>query len=163
MTRNYDDDDDDSPFDENGVLKDGRSVRVSLMDATRARQQLHDGKGGQPGHRPGFAFTDTSVRDRREQAYQDYERDLCNSYLNVDAEDAKDAESYRAAALGSVCTVKGEEYPDDFGAPGHVRRVGGELVCVPDRQSASADDHALTMDEIYETYDRELRDSWRTR
>ena len=37
-----DEDDDDNPFDKNGILKDGRTVRISLMDAMRARGQLPD-------------------------------------------------------------------------------------------------------------------------
>ena len=37
-----DEDDDDNPFDKNGILKDGRTVHVSLMDAMRARGQLAD-------------------------------------------------------------------------------------------------------------------------
>jgi hypothetical protein len=32
-----DEDDDDNPFDEHGILKDGRTIRVSLLDAMQAR------------------------------------------------------------------------------------------------------------------------------
>lgn len=74
----------DDPFDENGVLKDGRSARVSLMDAMSAREHqrphLHDGRGNPVGHRPGFLVSDASVRDEREQAYADYEADLVVAY-----------------------------------------------------------------------------------
>ena len=31
MAKNYDDDDDDNPFDERGILKDGHKVRISLQ------------------------------------------------------------------------------------------------------------------------------------
>jgi len=38
----------------------------------------------------------------------------------------------RGAREGDACTVRNPEYPDDQGAPGHLRSVGGQLVCVPD-------------------------------
>jgi hypothetical protein len=51
------------------------------MDAQVAR--LHDGRGGSPGHRPGFVFGDALLnRDEREKAYSDYERDLTAAYKN---------------------------------------------------------------------------------
>jgi hypothetical protein len=77
-------DDDLNPLDENGVLKDGRSARVSLMDAVSAREHqrphLHDGRGNPVGHRPGFVVSDASDRDEREHAYSDYEADLVSAY-----------------------------------------------------------------------------------
>ena len=52
---------DDDAFDEDGLLKDGHSVRVPLM----LKDALHDGFGGAPGRKPGFAFTrDLCFRSR---------------------------------------------------------------------------------------------------
>jgi hypothetical protein len=80
--KRYDDDDDDNFELASGgtrILRDGGRVRVGLMDAQVAR--LHDGRGGSPGHRPGFVFGDAVFnRDERERAYADYERDLTAAY-----------------------------------------------------------------------------------
>ena len=49
------------------------------MDGQAVR--LHDGRGGPPGHRPGFVISDTVFnRDERERAYADYEADLVAAY-----------------------------------------------------------------------------------
>jgi hypothetical protein len=48
------------------------------MDSAR----LHDGRGNPVSRRPGFVFSDVSVRDEREQAYADYEADLTTAYKN---------------------------------------------------------------------------------
>lgn len=89
MTRH----DDDEPFDERGILKDGRSARVPMMmrDAMsplqravaqhRLAMQLHDGHGGPVGHKPGYAFsTDASQNDAKEQAYAAYDAELRDAY-----------------------------------------------------------------------------------
>ncbi len=84
------------------------------MDAQVAR--LHDGRGGSPGHQPGFAFSDAVFnRDARERAYADYERDLTSAYKND--------------ALNS------------------------RLTSVPDTRDA------ITMEEIFAEYRREIRNS----
>jgi hypothetical protein len=63
-------DDDVDAFDEDGLLKDGHSVRVPLM----LKDAMHDGFGGAPGRKPGFAFTrDSASRARVAAAYEDYE------------------------------------------------------------------------------------------
>jgi hypothetical protein len=61
-------DDDDDAFDEAGVLKDGRSLRVplSFMDAYHRAEfndvAVHDGLGNPAGHRPGFVYETTLAR-----------------------------------------------------------------------------------------------------
>jgi hypothetical protein len=89
MIRQNDDDD----YDERGVLKDGRKIRVSLMmrdgmsPLQRAVAQhsvamrLHDGFGGPVGHKPGYVFsTDASLNDAKERAYAAYDAELCEAY-----------------------------------------------------------------------------------
>src|SRR5262249_38184291 len=98
-------DDDDSPFDANGLLKDGRSVRISMQmrdhalgDQRRGRRVkydpagrlvsweeeetddamplLDDGRGGRCGHRPGYLVaSDTAARNAKARAYRDYDSD----------------------------------------------------------------------------------------
>lgn len=145
--------DDDDPFDERGILKDGRSVRVSMMDAeaVRHRLNLHDGAGHSPGHRPGFAFSDVSIGDEREQAYADYEADLTSAYKMDAGEGTRE---------GDICTVKNAEYPNAFGSPGHLRRRNGKLVCVPD-EPRSRD--TMTVDQAYAQYEKELSERWKGR
>ena len=158
--RNGGDDDDNPALDENGLLRDGHSVRVSLMDAMSVRDQrplLHDGKGGVPGRRPGFAFNrDAYAKDELEVAYCEYEERLCDAWRHADAE------GFQPGSEGCVCTTQNEFYPEDFGSLGHVKYVNGKgLICVPDTKSSSAADHATTMDAIYELYDEDLRNQWR--
>ena len=79
MAGRYDDDDDDSPFDRNGLLKDGRTTRVSMMArdglsdvqraimADKATRQFDD-SGCR--HRLGPAvLTDQAGRERKAKAY----------------------------------------------------------------------------------------------
>jgi hypothetical protein len=51
-----------------------------------------------------------------------------------------DAEGYSETSIGQVCTVQGADYPLDYGAPGHIKRVGGKIVCVPDAPRSRDDD-----------------------
>jgi hypothetical protein len=150
---------DDDALDERGILKDGHRVRVSLMDAETARRPLlHDGRGGTPGRRPGFALTrDDSGRDALEKAYADYETHLCDAYKTKTHDD----EGYAPSSEGCACMVQSDLYPDDFGSEGTVCEVDGVLVCKPNNQ-VSADDRALTVDKAYEAYDANLKDAWRS-
>jgi|ERR1019366_5313085 hypothetical protein len=91
MTR-YDDDDD---FDENGVLRDGRSIHVPLMMCDSIQREvarhglatrLHDGRGGPVGHRPSFVYsTDASLNDAREEAYRLYDQEMGERWRHGDA------------------------------------------------------------------------------
>ena len=150
MVKRYNDYD---PLDENGVLKDGRSVRVSLMDAMSVRQQprshLHDGHGNPVGNRPGFVVCDAFSRDRRQESYEAYELEVTTAWKR----DAREPGSI-ATQEGDLCTCRSPEYPDDFGSPGHVRWHNGRLTCVPDQPRAR---DATTIDEAYAEYCRELR------
>lgn len=85
-------DDDSDEFDERGVLKDGRRMRVpmSAMDGlprevARHTNSLHDGSGNHQHihHMPGFIVTDALTTDERQRvrdAYDEYERDLTTAW-----------------------------------------------------------------------------------
>jgi hypothetical protein len=80
--------DDDDDFDERGVLKDGRQMRVpmSTMDArppdvAKHSGRLHDGSGNHQliHHQPGFIVSDGFTAEERQRvrdAYEAYARDL---------------------------------------------------------------------------------------
>jgi hypothetical protein len=90
MTRiRYLDDDDDD------ILRDGEVLRVPLrmMDGwqhdmskhfdqlRRDGASLHDGLGGEVGHRPGFAMTnDAAIRDARAQARTKYIKEVRDAW-----------------------------------------------------------------------------------
>jgi hypothetical protein len=169
-------DDDDDAFDERGLLRDGRKyrVRMSMRDAMLARDQqrppvLHDGRGGPVGRRPGFIMSRTPVGDARQQAYLDYERDLVNAHRR-DQNPPTGAGSVDpiGAQEGDLCTVRNAEFPDDQGAPGHMRMLKGRLVCVPDRQRQQARSSLPDLERAqsgreaaYRTYDEQIRDAWK--
>jgi len=180
--------DDDDPFDANGMLKDGRRVRISmqmrdaaLRDQRRGRRvkydpagrlvsweeeelddgmTLHDGRGNPCGHRPGYLVTnDAAARSAKARAYRDYESDLTNAWRNPTG----DAEGYDPEDIGESCTVKNEDYPTDFGSPGTIRRVGSRILCVPNRRRAGPDPASdrRAVDDAYRQYDDEIRNAWR--
>jgi hypothetical protein len=158
----------DNDFDENGILKDGRSFRVPMFmaDGTRARPLITDasGNGGFALHRPGFRVSSSdAARDAKQQAYESYTRDLENAWRAPAMHDAS-TETAEGQVEGAACTVRNPSYPDDQGAPGHLRRVDGKLICVPDtKQNARADGFSTDARErAYQERDAELRDAWRT-
>jgi hypothetical protein len=137
------------------------------------------------GDKPGGRLVErqrTNVRDRKEAAHdtrdaatiqKDHAQAMAALY---DAHDREQAEAwrgnpssgagsgeFRGAQEGDICTVRGLDFPDDFGSPGHLRMRNGRLECVPDKpQSARKHDHATTMDEVYRAYDLEISQRWRT-
>ena len=154
-------DDDDSPFDKRGALKDGRSIRTPMyfMDATQRGvrehfQQVTDGSSDGAGlHRPGPRYiADAAMRDAKQAAYDAYLHDVTNAWRGAPARE------YPASAEGSTCTVRGYKYRDHFGAAGTV--VNGE--CVPDelqRDALQARDS--NMADVYAAYDARIREMWR--
>jgi hypothetical protein len=119
------------------VLRDGHRyrVRTRMMDADR-RPLITDnqGRGGVHLNRPGFRtiLSDQIGMSAKERAYRDYEKQLCDAY-KADAA-APGAYPYSAAAEGAACTVDGR--------PGHLRKQGDALVCVPDKPSSARADAA---------------------
>jgi hypothetical protein len=149
MTKRYDDDDDIFETTASGkrILRDGARVRVSLTDAQTAR--LHDGRGGEPGHRPGFAISDAVVHDERQRAYEEYDQQLGDAWR-------KDAAPFGAYPLsageGSECTING--------APGTLVREGNCLVCKPSNRQDAA--HTVdARDLAYAEYDKSTSEAWR--
>jgi hypothetical protein len=68
--------DDDSPFDRNGVLKDGHTARVSmLMRDARDARVIDAGL-----HRPGYRVGDADMRDAKQRAYDAYAFDVENAW-----------------------------------------------------------------------------------
>jgi hypothetical protein len=146
-------DDDDSPFDRNGVLKDGHTATVSMM--MRDSQRVIDASL----HRPGFRLGDADMRDAKQKARDAYERDLVNAWRDGGSEGAE----------GSICTVQNDTYPERFGSPGHIKNG----ICTPDDELQSdarrkamttdeiARDHQRNMSNIYQAYDTSLCDAWR--
>jgi hypothetical protein len=221
--------DDDDPFDANGLLKDGRAVRISMAmrdaaladrrkvitrrdpkgreegtweeededdihdamrdSARRGAGFLHDGRGGVPGHRPGFLLRADISNDQRRRADDAYRHDLENAWRNpVRAPGSHDAEARPPSGFGShgsrgeregdLCTVRGPEFVESFGSPGHLKMYQGKLVCVPDpeyrrgsdRPDPASDhrsvakllaDKARIMAREYSLYDETTANRWR--
>jgi hypothetical protein len=94
----------DDIFDEQNVLRDGKSVRVSMQarDAAmlrhvNSRPRITDGRSNDPMalHRPGFRVP--AMNDRRSvvrDAYETYERELCSRW-QTDAEVEVEREQHR--------------------------------------------------------------------
>jgi hypothetical protein len=159
----------------NGVLRDGvvLSVPTTIRDSiTRQRAaakravRVTDAFGGEAGRRPGFAFAvkDQAASDAKREAYQNYETRVTNQWRDQ-GENDDDVDEFFANkgdfGEGGACTVKGPEYPDDFGSPGHIHN----RVCVPERDGVSlADamrDHRKRMDSVYRQHDERLSNAWR--
>jgi hypothetical protein len=148
-------------LDQDGILRDGFSLLVPL--AMRDSVRLHDGHGGTPGHRPGFAMFDITNDDERARAYREYDARMATEYFG----DAR-----REGREGTICTVRNAQFPRAQGAPGHIRNG----ICVPDdeeqRDALPTHDANMTLDAIearhrqrmsaeYSAYDARVREMWR--
>ena len=96
---------DDDAFDEDGLLKDGHSVRVPLM----LKDALHDGHGP-PGRRSSFVLArDSASRDRVVAAYDSYELSLVDAWrgpINNAADEQTDLSVSDAAAHNDRTTPR---------------------------------------------------------
>jgi hypothetical protein len=141
------------------VLRDGGRYRVSMTmrDSSPAIRRVTDGSGGTGDglQRPGFRVRADDARAKQA---------VLDAYRQRDFEDSQawrvDAEETWGEA-GAQCTVR--EGGRDEGAPGHLRRVGNRLVCVPDNpgRADSATAQQRVRDAAYATYDNEIREAWR--
>ncbi len=155
----HDVDEDEALVD--GVLKDGYAIHTPIfaMDSVQraiSRNGLHDGHGGTPFHRPGYIVdaSDTDADERRRQMYATYDAEKAAEYLGGGGE---------GSVENAVCTVRNPQYPRAQGAPGHIRRVDGKLICVPDelqRDALPARDG--NMADVYAAYDARIREMWRS-
>jgi hypothetical protein len=181
---------DDDAFDENGRLRDGHTARVPV--------QLRDGIPAPPVRRRaldaaehaalnscrhGFRYANTaddSMAERRawaRDAYTTHEYELANAWRNPPLGLGRLRDDYgNGGRFGSVgregdtCTVRDGGVNE--GAAGHLRRVGGRLVCVPDDEDddPAFDDSAFNdaqMDAeqyrelVYQEYARSISRAWR--
>jgi hypothetical protein len=149
------------------ILKDGRRTHFRMTDAQTL--DLHDGRGGLVGHRPGFVVaTDAaSLNDAKAKAYDEVEARMTSAWRNPLT--GSGSQTPVGAQPGDLCTCRGVEYPNDFGAPGHLQERDGRLVCVPDQpRSASppasrptAGDAAAIKDAAYRSWEDEKCSAWR--
>lgn len=169
----------DEDFDEDGklrkmpkVLADGETMRFSMamsMKDSAGRSRVTDGNGndGIALCRPGFrVVNDASARDAKAEAYRQYDADLRRAYLDADNTSSPTG----AGSHGPIGAREGEECTLD-GAPGHLHRIGGRLICVADPRSTSArpvqrndahdaKDWARIREEMYSRYDLEASLAW---
>jgi hypothetical protein len=74
------------------------------------------------------AMHDSKQKQRElELLYAQRDAELENSYR----------EDFPGASEGDVCTVRGADFPNDIGSPGHIQLHEGRLYCVPDNPSAN--------------------------
>ena len=172
----------DSAFDRRGLLKDGRSTRIPLYlkdgspnphlspvqrSIAATHQPLVVDGSSKPNamHRPGFRYLADANRRAindavKNEAYQEVDRRDANAWKG-----ATNRTNLRDAQEGDPCTVRGPEYPEDFGSPGTLQMGSDGLVCVPDdsQQDARRSQDAVDAKRAaYEEYDRVARDAWRT-
>jgi hypothetical protein len=157
-------------FDENGILKDGHSVRVPMIvrdDAQIGRRvpmrglmanatpsgRLHDGGGAAEGHRPGFVVSnDAAARDARAGAYAAYERDLTSAWRR-----------------GSVSDVQARDPRGREAGTGETKREADVESCdvLPLRDGVALDEarrvHGQRMVREYLDYDDRIAQQWRNR
>jgi hypothetical protein len=99
MARTYRHNDDDA-LDENGLLRDGKSMRVPMM--------LRDSQTF--GRRPGFVFSrDEYARDEAEIAHHEYQQYLQNAWRDGNRSAVADAE----AAVGDPNSNASDASPQE--------------------------------------------------
>jgi hypothetical protein len=177
-------DDDDDLFDEHGLLRDGKTYRVPMsardsltpLQRAVAASQLHDAHGRPAGHRPGFVFdAGSDARDAMRELYRQHDAEEAERWRRptkpepIESITGVGSHGFTGAHEGDMCTVRGPEYPKDFGSPGHLWFRQGKLVCVPDEPRSDSHDaapkspaeHRRNMDQIYAEYDAEQQSAWR--
>ena len=151
-------DDEDDDFDERGILKDGRRVRVPLhmMDSVQrsvaiSRAGVTDafGNGGLALHRPGARYA--SVRGINDADLED-----AHSHKRVELNDFADAElcaRYRGGLqVGDIVTLDNERNVVTK------RDADGRTTLRP----LSADEAHDAVEAAYRLYDQEISERWRT-
>ena len=116
---------------------DGTSVGLHKPGFRVARENLN-------GDSADAAHIINNARQRTAEQYQLYDAEKSREYLTPAG---AGAHNMRPAAVGSVCTVQGPEFPLDFGSDGTKQMYRGKLTCVPinprsdeDRDTARAQD-----------------------
>jgi hypothetical protein len=138
--RRYEEDD-DSPFDRNGILKDGRKATWGMMAMDQRVSVIDAGQ-----HRPGFRVGDADMRDAKQQARDAYEKDLVNAWRGGGR---KITQRDPQGRLMSTLEEEEEDVTD----------------ALPARKGMTVDqmrhDHERNMSNIYQAYERSLVDAWR--
>lgn len=128
------------------------AIDASWQMGDRNATMLHDGRGGTPGHRPGFVMIDSvEARDQKDVARVLWLDELTNAWRKGPTSDASGPEGPE----GAVCTVRNGDYPLDFGSPGHIKNG----ICVPDRVSAPTD--SMSVADVHAERDEWLRNQWK--
>jgi len=176
---------DPQAWDENGILKDGVSVRLPLFmldqkwkmaDVHNAAQAMQDHRYNKPGFRPALK-QDAAAADARADAYLEYERRLTSAYKDAGGDDDDDPTGFGSSGSvdlveGMTCTVSSNPSGDhrfgEEGDAGVMRNVPGYgLICVSNQVKADAlpardgRSHQQVMDELYRRLDAELSQAWR--
>jgi hypothetical protein len=151
----------DDAFDKNGVLKDGKSLRVPLTmrdSAARGNNRITDGRTDDPTalNRPGFRVPVVNDRRSVNGAYAKYETGLVNAYRVGD---------------GKTCPDCGGDGEDDDGKPcakchgrGAVsasERGTGKVLGSGNEGHRSEDSRSVTRDQAYRDYDLALSSAWK--
>ena len=165
---------DDEAINDDGTLRDGHCVRVSMQDAQKARaerQQLSDAERlvadyfewQRHGYysRPGFRFADTQMErdDRRTvlaAAYADAEKANAEAWRTLGGKNTQSRgrafSGQRGSKPGDACTLNGAN-----GVLGYNEE--GELVCQV--QSNSNDDPEKALSDAYRDHENYLNHAWR--
>jgi hypothetical protein len=185
MTRRHDDE--DSPLDGRGVLRDGRTFRVGMQfrdqndddvaahfsalqtidagarcqqfDGTRAA--FHDVRGMASGYRPGFIIPRVPIaNDPREAAYREVEARDASAWRTPPRRDA-DPDISRAGS-SQFTTPEGSPCMTDDKRVGTLQRVDGKPVCVAADETRT-DSRPITdeRERLYRMVDWEAANSWR--
>jgi hypothetical protein len=189
MPRIIDDDDDryKDAIDENGIVRDGKAIRVSLMDSARAHGwATPDARSGGPfvvDSRPGGPYVLDHRRAPSAVAVADVKQALADAYADYDARDANawkrppnGPSEYGGSDplnTGAGAPVRGSSIPAGAyplnagegsrctinGQDGCLVRKGNWLVCEPVRQDAMSAQDARA--EAYRLYDEEMANAWK--
>ena len=150
-------------FDENNILRDGKSVRVSMQarDAamSRHRGRVTDGRSNDPMslHRPGFRVPVVNDRRAVRDAYSQYETGLVNAYRVGDGTQCP-------TCFGSG-KINGEDC-DDCDSSGvmperkSTSKGGGKGFGGGNEGHRSEDSRSVTRDQAYRDYDQALSSAW---
>jgi hypothetical protein len=177
-------------LDENGIVRDGKAIRVSLFDSMRARGWAPpDTRPGAPfvvDHRPGGWASPDRRRSLTDAELADAKQQLADGYAEYDA---RNANAWRNPPNGPRSEYTGgDSYNTGVGAPsrgsgsipvgayplsagessrctlngqdGRLVRKGNWLVCEPTR----ANDARSLQDaraEAYRLYDEDMANAWR--
>ena len=161
--------------DDDDVLRDGQTLRVPLHmrdgHSPMQREVMEDKAARRFGlddatalHRPGYKYcVDADARARVEEARAQWIQEMTDGWKTT----APGAVEFRGAQEGDVCTVR--EGGVGEGGPGHLKRIGGKLVCVPGQRHDSlprtmtAADAQPIRDAAYRQYCDELVNAWKAR